>query len=174
MTTTNTTEDTEREPEGEPQFAFGTDRKRTGDGWTRASQFIAGDPQVPGMVNPEKIQLRVRNGRPEARVTPLSRMLRGRGQMPQFADGTEDPWAWRGADWNLSDTVDAFGNSTMDASYTGGSGGGYSTASQQIREMGFGAGMGLYNIKSYSDQFDISSEVDKGTFLKMIILHQKS
>ena len=51
---------------------------------------------------------------------------------------------------------------------------GYSTASQQIREMGFGAGMGLFNIKSYSDQFDISSEVDKGTFLKMIILHQKS
>lgn len=51
---------------------------------------------------------------------------------------------------------------------------GYSTANQQIREMGFGAGMGLFNIKSYSDQFDISSEVDKGTFLKMIILHQKS
>ncbi len=50
---------------------------------------------------------------------------------------------------------------------------GYSTASQQIREMGFGAGMGLYNIKSYSDRFDISSEVDKGTFLKMIILIQK-
>jgi len=47
---------------------------------------------------------------------------------------------------------------------------GYSTAGQQIREMGFGAGMGLYNIKSYSDKFDISSEVDKGTFLKMIIL----
>jgi anti-sigma regulatory factor (Ser/Thr protein kinase) len=47
---------------------------------------------------------------------------------------------------------------------------GYSTASQQIREMGFGAGMGLQNIKSYSDKFDISSEVDKGTFLKMIII----
>lgn len=47
---------------------------------------------------------------------------------------------------------------------------GYSTASQHIREMGFGAGMGLYNIKSYSDRFDISSEVDKGTVLKMIIL----
>lgn len=46
---------------------------------------------------------------------------------------------------------------------------GYSTANQQIREMGFGAGMGLHNIKSYSDKFDISSEVDKGTFLKMII-----
>jgi serine/threonine-protein kinase RsbT len=51
---------------------------------------------------------------------------------------------------------------------------GYSTAGQQIREMGFGAGMGLYNIKSYSDKFDISSEVDKGTFLKMIILIQNS
>jgi len=46
---------------------------------------------------------------------------------------------------------------------------GYSTASQQIREMGFGAGMGLYNIKTYADKFDISSEVNKGTFLKMII-----
>ncbi len=46
---------------------------------------------------------------------------------------------------------------------------GYSTANQQIREMGFGAGMGLYNIKCFSDKFDISSEVDKGTFLKMII-----
>jgi serine/threonine-protein kinase RsbT len=46
---------------------------------------------------------------------------------------------------------------------------GYSTANQQIREMGFGAGMGLYNIKTYSDKFDITSEVDKGTFLKIII-----
>lgn len=46
---------------------------------------------------------------------------------------------------------------------------GYSTANQQIREMGFGAGMGLHNIKCYSDKFDISSVVDKGTFLKMII-----
>jgi serine/threonine-protein kinase RsbT len=46
---------------------------------------------------------------------------------------------------------------------------GYSTANQQIREMGFGAGMGLYNINCYSDKFDISSEVNKGTFLKIII-----
>ena len=51
---------------------------------------------------------------------------------------------------------------------------GYSTANQHIREMGFGAGMGLYNIKSYSDKFEISSEVDKGTLLKMIILLQNS
>ena len=51
---------------------------------------------------------------------------------------------------------------------------GYSTATQEIREMGFGAGMGLHNIKSYSDKFDISSEVNKGTFLKMIITRQNS
>lgn len=46
---------------------------------------------------------------------------------------------------------------------------GYSTATDKIREMGFGAGMGLCNIKSYSDVFNISSEVGKGTHLKMII-----
>jgi anti-sigma regulatory factor (Ser/Thr protein kinase) len=46
---------------------------------------------------------------------------------------------------------------------------GYSTANQLIREMGFGAGMGLFNIKSYSDKFDISSEVEKGTFLRITI-----
>lgn len=46
---------------------------------------------------------------------------------------------------------------------------GWSTASQKIREMGFGAGMGLCNIKSFSDLFHISSEVDKGTHLRMII-----
>jgi serine/threonine-protein kinase RsbT len=49
---------------------------------------------------------------------------------------------------------------------------GYTTANQTIREMGFGAGMGLCNIKHYSDIFDISSEVGKGTFLKMIISRQ--
>jgi anti-sigma regulatory factor (Ser/Thr protein kinase) len=46
---------------------------------------------------------------------------------------------------------------------------GYSTASSRIREMGFGAGMGLCNIKSFSDIFQISSEVGRGTHLKMII-----
>lgn len=46
---------------------------------------------------------------------------------------------------------------------------GWSTANQKIREMGFGAGMGLCNIKSFSDIFHISSEVGKGTHLKMII-----
>jgi anti-sigma regulatory factor (Ser/Thr protein kinase) len=43
---------------------------------------------------------------------------------------------------------------------------GWSTASQKVREMGFGAGMGLCNIKSFSDSFHISSEVGKGTHLK--------
>jgi len=46
---------------------------------------------------------------------------------------------------------------------------GYSTASARIREMGFGAGMGLCNIKNFSDIFQISSEVGRGTYLKMII-----
>lgn len=46
---------------------------------------------------------------------------------------------------------------------------GYSTADQRIREMGFGAGMGLCNIKNYSDAFQLESEVGKGTHLKMTI-----
>lgn len=43
---------------------------------------------------------------------------------------------------------------------------GYTTASDQAREMGFGAGMGLPNIKRNSDEFDIESEPGKGTKLK--------
>ncbi|MCX5857267.1 MAG: ATP-binding protein [Deltaproteobacteria bacterium] len=46
---------------------------------------------------------------------------------------------------------------------------GYSTATSKIREMGFGAGMGLCNIKKFSDYFQITSEIGKGTHLKMII-----
>jgi serine/threonine-protein kinase RsbT len=46
---------------------------------------------------------------------------------------------------------------------------GYSTASAKIREMGFGAGMGLCNINKFSDEFQITSEIGKGTYLKMII-----
>ena len=42
---------------------------------------------------------------------------------------------------------------------------GYSTATPQMREMGFGAGMGLPNIKKNSDVFEITSEVLKGTKL---------
>lgn len=42
---------------------------------------------------------------------------------------------------------------------------GYSTAPDQIRELGFGAGMGLPNIKKSSDKLDISSVVGQGTQL---------
>ncbi len=40
---------------------------------------------------------------------------------------------------------------------------GYSTASDEMREMGFGFGMGLPNMKKNSDEFWIESEVGKGT-----------
>ena len=46
---------------------------------------------------------------------------------------------------------------------------GYSTASAKVREMGFGAGMGLPNIKENSDEFIIRSEVNKGTVLEITI-----
>lgn len=45
---------------------------------------------------------------------------------------------------------------------------GYSTASEQVREMGFGAGMGLPNMKSHADELNISSEVGKGTRVEII------
>jgi len=44
---------------------------------------------------------------------------------------------------------------------------GYSTASDRVREMGFGAGMGLANMKKNSDQLLISSEINKGTVVEM-------
>lgn len=47
---------------------------------------------------------------------------------------------------------------------------GYSTADDSIREMGFGAGMGLSNIKKSSDVFEITSEIGKGTCVKSIIM----
>lgn len=46
---------------------------------------------------------------------------------------------------------------------------GWSTANDKIREMGFGAGMGLNNIRTFSDIFHISSRLGDGTRLKMII-----
>lgn len=46
---------------------------------------------------------------------------------------------------------------------------GYSTASEQAREMGFGAGMGLVNIKRCVDKMEIESTVGKGTKLTMRI-----
>lgn len=120
-----------------PQYSSSPNRppEITPDGWTRSEQFIAGDPQIPGVENPEHIRLRVRNGEPEAKVTPLSRMLFRPGvtlmagevpassfgaaprrkprRTPMYADGT-DPWAWQGTDWNQADNFDAFGNANTD------------------------------------------------------------
>ncbi len=46
---------------------------------------------------------------------------------------------------------------------------GYSTATAEMRELGFGAGMGLPNIKKNADTFSIESKVGVGTTLKMTI-----
>ena len=50
---------------------------------------------------------------------------------------------------------------------------GYSTATDEIRELGFGAGMGLPNIKRHSDEMSIDSAVGKGTVLSATIFFQK-
>lgn len=50
---------------------------------------------------------------------------------------------------------------------------GFSTAPEWVRELGFGAGMGLPNIKRSSDKMDLKSKVGKGTNLRMTFyLHQ--
>ena len=46
---------------------------------------------------------------------------------------------------------------------------GYSTAPDDVRNLGFGAGMGLPNIKKYTDNLEIETEVGKGTRLTMTI-----
>lgn len=44
---------------------------------------------------------------------------------------------------------------------------GYSTASEEARNMGFGAGMGLPNMKRNADEFYIQSELGAGTLIRM-------
>ena len=46
---------------------------------------------------------------------------------------------------------------------------GYSTAPLEIREMGFGAGMGLPNMKKNTDEMNIVSTVGEGTVVEMLI-----
>jgi serine/threonine-protein kinase RsbT len=46
---------------------------------------------------------------------------------------------------------------------------GYSTATSEMREMGFGAGMGLPNIKKNADHFRIHSVVGNGTRLEISV-----
>lgn len=50
---------------------------------------------------------------------------------------------------------------------------GFSTATPEVREMGFGAGMGLPNIKNNSDEFRIESEVGVGTKLNIVVYINK-
>ena len=44
---------------------------------------------------------------------------------------------------------------------------GFSTANEEARSLGFGAGMGLPNMKRNADDFEIESEVGKGTRISM-------
>ena len=46
---------------------------------------------------------------------------------------------------------------------------GYSTAPESVRNLGFGAGMGLPNMKRYTDDMRIESEVGKGTTVYMTV-----
>lgn len=45
---------------------------------------------------------------------------------------------------------------------------GYSTAPEWIRELGFGAGMGLFNIRRCSDEMRLNSDVGRGTRLEIL------
>ena len=44
---------------------------------------------------------------------------------------------------------------------------GYSTAPDAVRSLGFGAGMGLPNMKRYTDDMTIESQLGKGTIITM-------
>ena len=47
---------------------------------------------------------------------------------------------------------------------------GFTTALDWVRELGFGAGMGLTNIKRYSDTVEIDSALGRGTTLRAVFL----
>ena len=49
---------------------------------------------------------------------------------------------------------------------------GWSTAPDNVRSLGFGAGIGLPNIKKYTDHMDITTEIGVGTVVRMEILAQ--
>ena len=48
---------------------------------------------------------------------------------------------------------------------------GFSTAPDKIRELGFGAGMGLPNMSRSADVFTIQSSSEKGTKIHMVVRH---
>ncbi|MEG0615138.1 MAG: anti-sigma regulatory factor [Oscillospiraceae bacterium] len=49
---------------------------------------------------------------------------------------------------------------------------GFSTAPDNIRSLGFGAGMGLPNMKKYTDEMDIKSKIGVGTVVTMKIFNK--
>lgn len=51
---------------------------------------------------------------------------------------------------------------------------GWSTAPDNVRSLGFGAGMGLPNMKKYSDEMTIDSVVGEGTTLRMVVYAQSA
>ncbi|WP_333645763.1 ATP-binding protein [Lacrimispora sp.] len=46
---------------------------------------------------------------------------------------------------------------------------GYSTAPDAVRSLGFGAGMGLPNMKRYSDEMEINTVLGEGTTIRMAV-----
>jgi anti-sigma regulatory factor (Ser/Thr protein kinase) len=50
---------------------------------------------------------------------------------------------------------------------------GFSTAPDWVREMGFGAGMGLHNIQNCADEMNLTSEVGQGVRLEIAIAINK-
>ena len=46
---------------------------------------------------------------------------------------------------------------------------GWSTAPDNVRSLGFGAGMGLPNMKKYSDEMKVESVVGEGTTVTMVV-----
>ncbi len=51
---------------------------------------------------------------------------------------------------------------------------GYSTAQDEIRSLGFGAGMGLPNMKRYTDKMDVSTVIGVGTTITMHVFLTES
>lgn len=49
---------------------------------------------------------------------------------------------------------------------------GYSTAPENVRSLGFGAGMGLPNIKKYTDELKIDTEIGVGTTITLKVYNQ--
>ena len=50
---------------------------------------------------------------------------------------------------------------------------GFSTAPDNIRNLGFGAGMGLTNMKRYTDDMEITSKLGEGTKIVMTVFHKE-